>query len=131
MQTIETLSNRLTHAIKQRFPDCYLHTKVSTLGSAKTPSLVVSFALGSGPDKWSNAIIHNDPGHTVFLVHSKAGLDGSIYDLSLDGGIYGYHSKVKYDKCGWQDIRVHSTEDKVVRQVERYFDKLKDAVNCG
>jgi len=128
MQTLETLQNRLSAVIKARFPDSYLHFKVSTLENENRPSLIVSFALGSGPDNWPNHIIHNDPGHTIFLIYSVKNTDGSISDLTLDGSIAGYWTGSKREKLNWRDIKQLSNEDKVVRQVTRYFDSMLAAV---
>jgi hypothetical protein len=129
-ETIAHLKDRIETAIHDRFPNSYIHMKESNLGGSSRPGLVVSFALGKDNTEWPAGIVHNDRGHTQFWIHGKRNEAGRITDLELSGSIYGYRDEKthKSDKIGWRDIKKPTDIDGVMKNITKYFDNMKNAV---
>jgi hypothetical protein len=132
-ETMEDLKASIVKIVKSRFPESYLVMRLSSLGGSSRPSLGVYFALGK-EDAWPSHIIHNDPGHTVFLVHTKADEHGNISDLELSSNIHGYDKVILYpatqtygsDKAGWRDIKKPTNIAGVEKNLIKYFDRMQE-----
>lgn len=124
---MEDLKAVIEKIVRTRFPESFLGMKVSALGGAHRPSLGVHFALGKDKAAWPSHIIHNDPGHTVFLVHAKANEQGNITDLELSSNIHGYQDAktFKSDKANWRDIKKPTDIAGVEKNLIKYFDTMK------
>ncbi len=127
-ETMEGLKASIEKIVRSRFPESYLGMTLSTLGGPSQPSLGAHFALGKDKDAWPSHIIHNDPGHTVFLVHTKADEQGNINNLELTSNIHGYMDKKTYksDKANWRDIKKPTNIAGIEKNLIKYFDRMKE-----
>ena len=127
----EDMATQIEKMIKGYFPKSHVRARASAgLGL----SIFIDFAIGTG-NEWSNKIIHNDPVHTVIVVHIHAKYDNFMGEkIQAESSISGITiappegSFLAYDHIKNKLRKKTATPDAVFKHLDNYFKKTKQLV---
>lgn len=114
---------------RKYFPKSFIEVDYRT---SLSPHITARIALGKDKTEWSNGIVHNDPMHTIFMIEFEGssalvGDGGMKVERISGGGLLG----TNYERIKVPFRKTSGDRKQILTTLERYFDRLKDAVKAN